>query len=182
MDRIWIDLGSIFRKSPNWARYDPLAHHAYAVTNVLDDGTIPKTSEWSVNHLDSGLNNFRQNAQGEVGAEALPDVTSEFKPPHCEYADGVTTLYAEVCNRGLKTVGAGLNTAFYGGDPEELLCVATYDQNLGAGECVIVSCEVNGEVMGKVHVEGNDDGMGGKTALECIDTNNGDIVDPIECG
>ncbi|MCB9706938.1 MAG: VCBS repeat-containing protein [Myxococcales bacterium] len=156
--------------------------HAYAVTNANDDCTIPKTSEWTPNHLVPGLNNFRQNAQGEVGAEAQPDITSEFKVPYCEYDGAVTTLHAEVCNRGLKTVGAGLNTAFYGGDPEMLLCVATYDQNLEAGECVIVSCDVMGEVMGKVHVEGNDDGMGGKTTVECIDTNNGDIIDPISCG
>ncbi len=156
--------------------------HAYSVTNVNDDGTVPKTSEWMPNHLDPKLNTFRQNAQGEVGAEVLPDVTAEFIMPYCEYVGGVTTLHAEVCNRGLKTLGAGLNTAFYGGDPEELLCVATLDENLAGGDCVIVSCDVNGEVMGKVHVEGNDDGMGVQNALECIAGNNGDIIDPIECG
>jgi len=94
----------------------------------------------------------------------------------------VTTLSAEVCNRGLKTLGAGLNTSFYGGDPEMLLCVATTEINLGGGECVIASCDVNGEVMGKVRVEGNDDGMGQQNALECIPENSGDVIDPIECG
>jgi hypothetical protein len=54
LDRIWIDLGSIFRESPNSARYTPLANHAYSVTNVLDDGTIPKTSEWWLFRVFSG--------------------------------------------------------------------------------------------------------------------------------
>ena len=121
--KIWIDFGSIFQKSPNSGPQGALGGHAYAMTNVDDNGTIPKTSEWTPNHLVKELNNFRQNAQGEVGAEAQPDITSEFKVPYCEYDGAVTTLHAEVCNRGLKTVGAGLNTAFYGGDPEELLCV-----------------------------------------------------------
>ena len=35
--------------------------------------------------------------------------------------------------------------------------------------------------MGTVSVVGNDDGMGGKTTLECIYTNNDDQAAPIEC-
>jgi hypothetical protein len=46
---------------------------------------------------------------------------------------------------------------------------------------VTVSCEVNGAVMGDVNVNGNDDGMGGKTTLECIYTNNGDKAAPVQC-
>ena len=102
--------------------------------------------------------------------------------PYCQFEGGVTTLNAEVCNRGLKTLGAGLNTAFYGGDPEMLLCVATLEENLAGGECVIASCDVNGEVMGKVRVEGNDNGEGVQNALECYPENNGHVIDPIECG
>ncbi len=155
--------------------------HAYSVTNINNDMTVPKTSNWKQNFLQENLNNYRQNIQGDVGAEAMPDVTTELKPPACVVMNGKSTLTAEVCNRGLKTLGAGLPTAFYGGDPEMLLCVATTVDALPAGECVNVSCEVDGVVMGKVHVEGNDDGMGGKTALECITTNNGDVIDPINC-
>ena len=155
--------------------------HAYSVNNINEDGTVPKTSEWTQNHVDPKLNTYRQNAQGDVGAEALPDVTAEFIPPYCQYDGGVTTLNAEVCNRGVKTLGAGLNTAFYGGDPEMLLCVATLEDNLAAGECVLATCEVNGEVMGKVRVEGNDNGEGVQNALECYPENNGDVIDPIMC-
>jgi hypothetical protein len=155
--------------------------HAYSITNVLDDGTVPKTSSWKQNWADPSMNNFRQNAQGDVGAEAMPDVTSEFPSPACVADGGKSTLSAEVCNRGLKSLGAGLKTAFYGGDPEVLLCVATTEVVIAAGECVMVSCSVDGAVSGKVRVEGNDDGMGAKTALECITTNNGDVIDPIVC-
>ncbi|MEZ4449892.1 MAG: hypothetical protein R3B09_10475 [Nannocystaceae bacterium] len=151
------------------------------MTNVNEDGSIPKTSQWKQNFKDPNLNTFRQNAQGAADAEFLPDITSEFTKPACDFEGGKSTLSAEVCNRGLKTAGDGLSVSFYGGDPEVLLCVAVTDQPLTAGECVIVSCEVDGEVMGKVHVEGNDDGMGGKSTVECIETNNGDVVDPVVC-
>ncbi len=35
--------------------------------------------------------------------------------------------------------------------------------------------------MGAVQVDGSDDGMGDKNALECIDTNNDAGAAPIEC-
>src|SRR6185436_15660169 len=48
-----------------WAASRPVWNqHAYAVTNVEDDGTIPRSSEWARNWEDPGLNDFRQNVQG----------------------------------------------------------------------------------------------------------------------
>ncbi|MCA9689277.1 MAG: hypothetical protein KC636_06680, partial [Myxococcales bacterium] len=115
---------------------------------------------------------------------ALPDVTAEFPMTgSCMNNGNGVTLSAEVCNRGDKTVGAGLPTTFYQGDPMDgvVLCVAYTDDVLPPGECTIVSCDYGMAVVGEVSVEGNDDGMGGKTTLECIDTNNGHSVDPIVC-
>lgn len=82
-----------------------------------------------------------------------------------------------------KTVGAGLKTAFYQGDPKDgkVLCVATTVDALEVEQCVTVSCEAAGAVMGDVNVNGNDDGMGGKNTLECIYTNNDDKAAPIQC-
>ncbi len=94
-----------------------------------------------------------------------------------------SVLSTEVCNRGIKTVGAGLKTAFYQGDPKDgkVLCVALTVDSLAAEQCVTVSCDVNAVVMGDVKVVGNDDGMGGKTTLECIYTNNDVTAAPIQC-
>ena len=91
-------------------------------------------------------------------------------------------MSAEVCNRGVKTVGAGLKAAFYEGDPMDgkVLCVATTVDSLAAEQCVVVSCTHDGPIAGTVSIIGNDDGMGGKNTLECIYTNN-DAVAQISC-
>ena len=143
---------------------------------------MPATGKWTQNFLQAGLNNFRQNEQGDIPPTALSDITSdELK---CTVMNGNSVLSSEVCNRGTKTVGAGLKTAFYQGDPKDkmVLCVATTDQALEPEQCVVVSCQAMGVVMGDVYVVGNDDGMGGKTTLECIYTNNDDKATPIICG
>lgn len=149
-------------------------------TNVNDDGSVPPSGKWKQNHSDINLNNFRQNEQGDIPPTALPDVTSDTLS--CKMMDGNTLLSAEVCNRGVKTVGAGLKAAFYKGDPNDkmVLCVATTEVSLDAEQCAVVSCEVVGAVTGEVTVIGNDDGMGGKTTLECIYTNNDDAAS-IDC-
>jgi len=93
-----------------------------------------------------------------------------------------SVLSAEVCNRGIKTIGAGLKTAFYKGPKQDgvVLCVAVTDIALDSEQCVVVSCQAAGQVAGEVTVNGNDDGMGGKTTLECIYTNNDDS-DSVVC-
>ncbi len=181
LSRLCRDPGLSFDNSPNSGSYGPLRDHPHHITNVNDDATIPQTAKWNPNFLDPKLNNYRQNQQGEIPPTALPDVTSDSLT--CTLMGDDAELSAEVCNRGTKTVGAGLKTAFYEGDPMDgkLLCVATTVDALDAEQCVVVSCQYNGVIMGGVSVVGNDDGMGGKTTLECIYTNNDDQVVPIEC-
>ena len=50
--------------------------HAYSVTNVNEDGTIPKTSSWKNNWDDPTLNNFRQNVPGDANGKATGDATA----------------------------------------------------------------------------------------------------------
>lgn len=156
--------------------------HAYSITNVNDNATVPATGKWNQNFLQAGLNNYRQNEQGDIPPTSLADVTSDTL--ECALMGDKSVLSAEVCNRGIKTVGAGLKAAFYKGDPKDkmVLCVATTEAALESEQCVVVSCEVMGQVMGQVTVVGNDDGMGGKTTLECIYTNNDDSAAQIVCG
>ncbi|MFO0568397.1 MAG: hypothetical protein U0263_22235 [Polyangiaceae bacterium] len=40
--------------------------HAYAVTHISEDSTVPETSAWKKNWLDPTLNNFRQNVPGDA--------------------------------------------------------------------------------------------------------------------
>lgn len=145
---------------------------------------MPAKGQWQQNFLDPQLNNYRQAPQGEVGAEALPDLTAEFMGDACvKTQDPKVKLTAEVCNRGAKTVGAGMPTAFFKGDPNDqvVLCVALTVDVLVSEQCVKVSCEVDGPLAGDVSVEANNDGMGGKSTNECIETNNGDVVSPVMC-
>jgi hypothetical protein len=37
---------------------------AYSITNIADDGRVPRTSAWLQNFAQPELNNFRQNRQG----------------------------------------------------------------------------------------------------------------------
>ncbi|MGB1015678.1 MAG: hypothetical protein ACPG4T_16190, partial [Nannocystaceae bacterium] len=101
-----------------------------------------------------------------------------FDPGTCSFDGQQTTLTAEICNRGAKTVGAGLPVTFYAGDPMDamILCTGYTADVLPPSECANVSCTSMGEVTGQVSVVGNDDGEGGKTTLECVDSNNGDSI------
>src|SRR5206468_3974902 len=59
-----------------WVRSRSIwSQHAYAVTHVNEDGTVPRTSQWATNWTQSGLNNFRQNVPGVVNGNALGDLT-----------------------------------------------------------------------------------------------------------
>ena len=51
--------------------------HAYAVTDVNEDGTIPTTSTWAPNWSTTGLNNFRQNVPGEADGNPEGDLTAQ---------------------------------------------------------------------------------------------------------
>lgn len=86
--------------------------HAYHVTNVEEDGTIP-THE-APNWMQPRLNNFRQNVQ-PVGEFSAPDLVVEIVPPPCntDYA-----LYARVLNIGQASVQAGVPVGFYANDPD----------------------------------------------------------------
>ncbi|MCC6872997.1 MAG: hypothetical protein IT378_01715 [Sandaracinaceae bacterium] len=128
-----------------WAASRPVWNqHAYAVTHVGERGSIPRASAVAVNWRTSGLNNFRQNVQGDLEALGTPDLTTtaisnRLRVP-CE-ADGTATLRARVCNRGSLPMAAGFVVAFRDGaqdGPE--LCRASSDVFLGVGECGETSC------------------------------------------
>ena len=159
--------------------------HAYSVTNVNENGTVPRTSEWKQNFLDPTLNNYRQNAQGKIAAGYAPDITGRLDQANaCVLsADNRIKIGGTLCNRGIKDVGSKLPATFYLGDPADnnILCTSYTDSNVVSGECRRVECEVSNQVTGKITMVVNDNGMGGRTTVECDTNNNTDTITIHEC-
>ncbi len=84
--------------------------HAYMVTNVEESGAIPQVQP--SNHLQPGLNNFRQNVQPS-GQFAAPDLVVSVAP----VCDGPYGLRARVLNVGEAPVEAPVVVGFYEGTP-----------------------------------------------------------------
>ncbi|MBI5537048.1 MAG: VCBS repeat-containing protein [Deltaproteobacteria bacterium] len=84
--------------------------HAYHITNVEEDGTIPKGEP--ANFKQAGLNNFRLNKQpgGEFSApDAVVTVSLLCPGPHA--------VVATVRNMGQAALPAGLKVSFHSGNP-----------------------------------------------------------------
>jgi len=116
--------------------------HAYSVTNVEENGRIPRTSQVTNNWQVAGLNNFRQNVQGNLRPDTSPDLTAgrgEFLV--CD-AQGNLTLKVRICNRGTYPISAGVAVGFFDGEPAggNLICTATTGVDLQPGQCTEVSC------------------------------------------
>ncbi|MBQ9241631.1 MAG: VCBS repeat-containing protein [Proteobacteria bacterium] len=169
-----------------WASSRPIWNqHAYAVTHVNDDGTVPSTSNWKINHTDPKLNNFRANVMGSLAAGFAPDITGRFiEDEVCGTdKDGKFIIQGKLCNRGRKDVGSKLPATFYKGDPAEnnIICTSYTDSNVAAGECRFVHCEMDALITGKLTMVVNDDGNGGRTTVECDSNNNTDTIEITEC-
>ncbi|HWZ92623.1 MAG TPA: hypothetical protein VNW92_27340, partial [Polyangiaceae bacterium] len=170
--------------------------HAYSITNVNDDGTIPPTAMWMQNFLDPKLNNFRQNRQGSTSAD-LADITGALDPADaCTVtADGGILFTGKICNRGLRGVGSNLPAAFYvgtavpdaGAAPDagsdagvaaptgKPVCQTTSQGPVPVGGCAAITCEVPGmDVSGgsTITMVANDAGGGTRLVDECNYANN----------
>ena len=165
--------------------------HAYSITNVLDDMTIPKTSEWIQNFtsVDPRYNNFRQNTQGTRGRNVAPDITGHFTSDNaCSQKEGgIVTLGAEICNRGTKMVASLMPASFYLIDPsgsQTHLCTSYTSENVPIGGCLRVTCDVKNAqdfIDQEIIMIANDDGKGGRTTVECNDKNNTDKTTITSC-
>lgn len=85
--------------------------HGYMVTNVQESGAIPQVQP--SNHLQPGLNNFRQNVQPS-GQFAAPDLVVTVSP----VCDAEYGLRARVLNVGEVPVEPGVVVGFYEGVPQ----------------------------------------------------------------
>jgi hypothetical protein len=103
--------------------------HAYHITNVNEDGTIPKNE--AANWTQPGLDNFRQNKQ--PGSEfAAPDAIVSLSPQ----CTSPYALVATVTNIGEAALPAGVVVGFYEGTPPNgtLLGHVSTTQTLYAAE------------------------------------------------
>jgi hypothetical protein len=161
LDR-WINTRSIWNQ------------HAYSVTNIGDDGKVPKTSAWLANWKQPGLNNYRQNSPGTgETAGAIADLTVKQAKVSCD-ASG-PTIVADVCNRGTEPVAQGLPVAVYGsgtGGARALECTTATVGRLYPGDCETVQCAWTGSERGAGSVVVDDRGNGMGIDSECREDNN----------
>jgi hypothetical protein len=174
-----------------WASSRPMWNqHAYTVTNINDDGTIPKTSDWLAkqNFKTPGLNNFRQNVQGTTGFDDLPDITGRIDKDACQLIGGMATLTVNICNRGKRAVPAAVPVTFYDSN-NQILCTGYTDGPVPTGTgCKPVQCHIDSSqisrVVGKpVRINANDDGKmpPNRATIECNYDNNGDTISLMAC-
>lgn len=150
--------------------------HAYAVTHVNEDGTVPKTSAWKKNWLDPTLNNFRQNVPGDASGQDIPDMTTGIAGFQCGSSGAL--LSAPVCNRGTAPIGSGVKVGFYDGTTK--VCETATTKALNPGECETVSCvwaTPPTSVGTDIKVISDDDG----SKTECKEKNNEGSVLGVKC-
>jgi hypothetical protein len=150
--------------------------HAYAVTNVGDLGTVPKTSAWKANWLDKSLNNFRQNVPGSANVQAVPDLTSKSAGAFT-CTGGKAHLSAIVCNRGADKAAAGIAVSF--SSAGMTVCGATTTGVLQPGVCETVTCDWASPPKTGVDVTVSADGGGSVT--ECHEGNNTGTIPAVFC-
>jgi hypothetical protein len=157
--------------------------HAYSVTNVNEDGTIPAYPD--TNWMEPGLNTFRSNSQGTgtTTAFAAPDLVVADVTGVCIDGTYEVVLNAHIHNQGQAPVAPGLEVAFYLGDPSG--SGAVY---LGSGFTASVIPALGGtDVSLQVVAPGGADDVyavvdAGETEVECREDNNTDydLVD-LDC-
>jgi len=113
-----------------WAPSRPIWNQdAYAITNVRDDGTIPRTSEVVAS------NSHRSNQAGTSGAAAAADLRVW---AGCQAA-GATMVRAEICNRGVRGAPAG-QRAIVRDAAGTVVCDAITSRSITPGTCVEIAC------------------------------------------
>jgi hypothetical protein len=151
--------------------------HAYHVTNVAEDGTVPQDE--LDNWTQPGLNNFRQNKQ--PGSEfAAPDAVVQVH----EACVGEFRLVATVRNLGEAALPAGVAVTFYKGNPPgELLGQAETQSSLYPAESEAVSLVIDPPLQDgtKIYAIVDENGVHPGWA-ECRTDNNQSATETVDCG
>ena len=147
--------------------------HAYHVTNATSDGNVPLTEvdNWSV----LGLNNYRQNVQGE-GVFNAPDLAVDLSLGLGLCVQGQIELLARVTNVGALGVPAGVAVAFFEGTDATGLALGTgaTTVNLLPGGSTVVTLVIPGPQAPTDYfvVVDNDATGSASVVVECDESNN----------
>jgi hypothetical protein len=117
--------------------------HAYHITNVADNGTVPtkEAPNWKT------WNNFRQNVQGNLVGQPAVDYTAGKSTSidngnlPCSMSE---RLWVKLCNRGTQISPSGVPGTFYLGDPRQggmPVCTGTTGDPINPGECADLYCD-----------------------------------------
>jgi len=157
----------------NWVGTLPIWNqHAYHVTNVQADGSIPvvEPPNWST---PAGMphNSYRRNTQGDLASLCAPDlVPADLVVDNlaCPMLD----IEAKVVNQGCLGVGPGVDVAFYA-DGMLLGVVQTVNAiPAGGAETVSLMADGPGDPPWVITVVVDDDGTGMGAFNECDEDNN----------
>ena len=162
-----------------WARTRKIWNqHAYSITNVNNDGSIPAQPlrHW----LQPKLNTFHSNVANHFGngpsPYAAPDLAVSQVSAACDGSS--LTIAGNVTNLGSAAVAAGLKVSFYRGAPGAsgtLLGVTILPSPIAAGASATVTLTVGAQPPGgsnQVFLVADDDGTGAGQNTECNETNN----------
>ena len=158
--------------------------HTYHVTNVEASGAIPvqENDSWSGN----GLNNYRQNVQGE-GVFNAPDLSVAGLSVNTSSCPSAITIQAQIANTGSLGVGAGVPVGFYHGTLPSgaLLGFESTTLALLPGQSETLTMEFTPED-GDIgpwdfYVTVDDEAAGLSLALECGEDNNEGTVGAAQC-
>lgn len=154
--------------------------HTYHVTNASSDGNVPATE--ADNWLTPGLNNYRQNVQGE-GVWNAPDLTVELTAGLGICSTGQIELRARVSNQGALGVLPGVEVTFYQGTDASgaPLGSATTTVPLLPGASTVVTLAVPAPATPSPYFATVAGTAASLRAPECDETNNQDGADEIAC-
>ena len=158
--------------------------HTYHVTNVDASGNVPalESDSWS----GTGLNNYRQNVQGE-GVFNAPDLSVAGLSVNTSSCPSAITIQAQIANTGSLGVTAGVPVGFYQGTLPagaplgfESTSVALLP---GQSETLLMEFTPEAGDIGPwdFYVTVDDEAAGLSLALECGEDNNEGSVGAAKC-
>ncbi|MBX7196481.1 MAG: FG-GAP-like repeat-containing protein [Sandaracinaceae bacterium] len=158
--------------------------HTYHVTDLLSNGAVPsvEVDNWST----PGLNNYRQNVQGE-GVYNAPDLTVIALEVLLDGCPASVRLRARVSNEGNLGAPSGIPVAFYTGSASmrgTLLGVGHTTIPLLPGQSEVVelaSVALAGEPPYAFVAFADDDGAGGGVVIECDEGDNAGGIGDLDC-
>jgi hypothetical protein len=158
--------------------------HSYHVTNVEASGAIPEQEDdsWSV----IGLNNYRQNVQGE-GVFNAPDLSVSGLSVNTSSCPSAVTIQAQIANTGSLGVVAGVPVGFYQGTLPNGALLGFESTTIallpGQSQTLLMEFTPDGGDIGPwdFYVTVDDEAAGLSVALECGEDNNEGSVGAAKC-